>query len=701
MSSQLEILQRSTNQGQKLYRFWLSNESETTVELSVAPDGWTKNEVEYQRDKVYHSVFRSVSVKELTFFKEGRNFIQTVYESQGIDAQILLTVKILNKTTYAYDDYHTGIIDLATYEINEIGVKCGLIDSSFNQKFKNRDATEVNLLSLTTIEGVTVSEFDADTVKFPDTSIYNDDNWEDGYGGTISATSHLVPLTLTTTPEFSEVQDQDYTDPTDTNTSGFFSNSTTERKLNVSGTIQADVNLTGSGSVEFHILRINSSNVIQSDATVLTVAVDTPSPATVNDSFDYDLVVNVGDSLLLQCELIGGNITNIQYAIISMDLVEDYTGTPETFVTGFPFYEAFLRAGQHITDQENCIYSEYFGRTDTPIITYDADGVIGFITRGLFIRQADPVYYPIPVTFRDLFQSLDAVYSLGASIEDFSGVKKIRIEERAHFYDAHVIVDISDRLRSQDIEKSIFTDGYYTDIETGYQSFEYDAVDGLYEYNTKSVFTTVVKAIKQKLNNISKYRADNQGLRLLLNAASVNSFDNKDIKGDDDIFIIDTFDNSGTIQASTNEDFAAVSGSVYAEQSFNLKLTPARNMLRHGSEIKAGLLNNLSSYLRWQTSDKNTQLATRLTGEVSPLFENADILVNDLAAPIWYNEIYKVKAPLTAAEKQAIESNMNGIIKIDTDKYGWILNLKTSNYDNMADFELLRVNISNLVPIEL
>ena len=96
MSSQLQILQKTNSLAQKQYRFYLSNQSAGTIELSVAPDGWIKNEVEYQRSVTYHGVSRSVSVKELNFFKEARNFLQSVYESQGIDAYCLFVVNILD-----------------------------------------------------------------------------------------------------------------------------------------------------------------------------------------------------------------------------------------------------------------------------------------------------------------------------------------------------------------------------------------------------------------------------------------------------------------------------------------------------------------------------------------------------------------------------------------------------------------------------
>jgi hypothetical protein len=188
-------------------------------------------------------------------------------------------------------------------------------------------------------------------------------------------------------------------------------------------------------------------------------------------------------------------------------------------------------------------------------------------------------------------------------------------------------------------------------------------------------------------------------MRLLLKAPEAEDYSSsKDYKGDEDIFIVDAFNDGGTYTASMDEDFDIVGGTIYADRSFNLKITPKRNLLRNGKLLKAGLTHSLADYLRWQTADKNTQLYTRLTTEAANVRENADVQVNDLDDCRWLNEVYKVSAYLTPAEKLAIDANMNGLIKLSDTKYGWILSLKTKNKDGKAEFEILRANLNVITP---
>jgi len=78
MSSKLELIQKINSRGLKQFKFTLYNATEGTLVLTHAPDGWTGSETTYTRHAVYHSVLRNTSTSELTFYKEGRNFIKTV-----------------------------------------------------------------------------------------------------------------------------------------------------------------------------------------------------------------------------------------------------------------------------------------------------------------------------------------------------------------------------------------------------------------------------------------------------------------------------------------------------------------------------------------------------------------------------------------------------------------------------------------------
>ena len=702
MSSQLSILQKNERADYQRYRFYLQNASRGLIELNIQPDGWDDGELEYQRSATYKGVSRTVSVKELMFVKEGRDYLQDVYEQQGPIARVNFIVDYL-KSDYTYANYYTGLIDLFTYDINEDGVKVSISDTSFKSKVYTRDDQEINLLNLTSIDGDPITDWTAQSILMPDTSINRQSDYVENSSAFITASPHLVPMAVQVGSDFTETQDQLITNAV-SGANGFFPSSTTDRIIRVHGTTVIVV--IGDGSphdwtVDLRVYVYDSAGVFLTWYNLDNGIYNNEESPTFNLSFDREVTVLEGQSLAVVCEISPVGATyKIAYDSVTLAADETFDGTPAHVTYGMQYYEAFLRACQLITGEANPFYSDYFGRTDTPLTTYASDGQIGFIVRGIYFRltTAGALEYPLAVTFKDLFDTLSAVYNLGMAVETIDEVDKVRIEAVDHFFSDAVVLDISNRIRTQNIEKSCKADWFYKSINVGYNKFEYDQVEGLFEYNTKSIFTTSL-LVASKLDIVATYRADNQGIRLLLKAPdSVDYQSSKDYKGDDEIFILDAFNDGGTYTASMDEDFSIVGGTIYADRSFNLKITPKRNLLRNGKQIKAGMTHSLGDYLRWQASDKNTNLYTRLSTESANVRENADVQVIDLDDCRWLNEVYKVQAYLTPAEKLAIDANMNGLIKLSADKYGWILSLKTKNKDGKAEFEILRANLNVVTP---
>jgi hypothetical protein len=282
-------------------------------------------------------------------------------------------------------------------------------------------------------------------------------------------------------------------------------------------------------------------------------------------------------------------------------------------------------------------------------------------------------------------------------IETISGKDKVVIEELQYFFDSAVVVDLSTRVREEAIGKEVLPMKHYNQIEVGYNSFEYLNTGGLSEYNTKSSFSTVISVLDNKLDLVSLYRADTQGIVALRKKIS----ESEDVKGDEDVYMVDslrqTFPLTGFI-ARTDEGFTLVTGGADAENSYNLRITPKRNLLRHGDIIRSGLEKNLGTYLRWQASDKNTTLVTKLTTETVALAENADVLVNDLTEPFYLPEIYTFECEMRYSDLTTILTNQKGLIKIADQKYGWIMQLTIGEKENKADIKLLRANLNVVTP---
>lgn len=693
MSRQTELMAISDAKTSKRFRFYLQNASQGLLLLRYAPDGWKSSKFELKRSEMYWGLTRVISFNELVFRKDARDFIRDVYESQGINALITFTVQRLSDAG-SYADYFTGKLDLSTYKISETGVTCQVIDTSFAEKVRNRENTKVNLRERISIEGFEIPAFDSEepTVELPAYVIYQRAVWGRRANMDTVLQNHYVPLWITTN-EFNEAQSQDC-DTVISDGNAMFENSEADRSLNLQGHISGGVYLDAVQPHSTFTIKLYVDGVVEE-------TIGTVSGSSVNYlGFDFDFNINfaitTGQDFWLQGTTDHAGET-IYDSDISVSLAEEVENVSGGAIVAYPYYEAFLRCLQLISDKEDVLKSDFFGRTDTPVVTYAEDGQIGHITKGLYIRWCNGLNDTLAITFSDIFKSLNSLFQLGMGIEEVDGVDKVVIENLSYFFNSTVVLDLSARVRENSIEKEVIAQRHYNQIEVGYNSFEYLTTGGLSEYNTKSAFTTVIAVLDNKLDLISKYRADTQGIiNLRKNVSS-----DEDIKGDEDIFILDSLRREAPYTGfivRTDEGFTQVTGGADAENSFNLLITPKRNLLRNGQIIRAGLEKELGTYLKWQAADKNTTLATQLDTEAALLAENTDVLVNDLEQSFFIPELYTFEVELRYEDLSAILANTKGLIKISDTKYGWIWNLQAGSKENKARVVLLRANLDVITP---
>jgi hypothetical protein len=682
----------SDSKGQKRFRFTLQNATQGLLSLRFTPGGWDTAKFEIKRNEKYMGLFRSISFNELTWRKDGRDFIRDVYESQGINALIVYTVTRLDDSTGTYLEYVTGKLDLSTYKISETGVTCQVIDTSFAEKVKNREGVKVNIRERISIEGYEVPAFTNEDpqLTIPAYNITAQAVWRQSTNDDSTLDNHYVALWLQQT-DFTEAASQsaDYT-PAPGDGRAMFENSLADRLIHIGINIQGQVNLNSQQTKAKYTMGLYNDEVLvkawgfdvnDTGWQIIFSVVDTAS-----------FTVLTGKRFYLKGSLTKSGTTIYPY--VQVDIAETLSSVAGADVTAYPFWEATLRTLQLITDDQDVLESTYIGRTDSELITYPADGQLGHFTKGLFIRLKTGLNNTFSLSFADIFQALNSIYQIGMGIETVGGKNKVVIEELQYFFDSNVIIDLSSRVQENVIEKEVIPMKHYNQLETGYNTFEYLTTGGLAEFNTKQSFSTVISVLDNKLDLVCRLRADTQGIVNLRK----NSGGDEDIKGDDDTFVIDSVRDGGDFVARTSEGFSLVTGGADADNCFNLLLTPKRNLLRHGQIVRAGLEKNLGTYLRWQAGEKNTTLITQLISESVALVENADILVDDLEESFYIPEYYTFECVMRYTDLTTILSNQKGLIKIGTDKYGWIMSLTIGEKENKADIKLLRCNLNKVTP---
>lgn len=687
-----ELLAVSQHKGQKEYYFFLSgNNIGANQKLRYAPDGFIDSSYSITRNERWHGLFRTVSIETLIFVKDGRDLLQTEYEASGINAGVTLTVMRLDKSTMTYYEYYKGVVDFSTYRITETGVEVQIIDKTFAEKIKTRANIDVDIVQKTSVEGYSIPAWlnEVQRLNLPETTIKYNANWIRGSSFNSAVLVHYLPLSFQLS-DFDTCQSQSISG-TDKMIDPLVQVGTeTTRDFDIRGTIAGTVTAAGTASeiqIEIFLKEVSSSTVIATWSDVVAN----------NDTLDFDIdldtsvTLNVGESYYMYAEIsvVLSTLQLCTYSTCEVQFEEEFLSLDDSIINAYAIYEAFLRTCQVIGDGYDVFKSTYFGRTDTPIRTYASDGELGHITRGYWIRRQTTYNNTFPVSLNYLFDNISKIYNVGMGIEDGFVV----VEDLQYFYDSEVVLDLSDRIREAIIEKEVMPELHYNQVNTGYDSFTYQEIGGLKEFNTKQGYSTELRNVDNELDLVSAIRGDTSGINLLREIA--RSAEDED--GDEDFFVIDAVRDNGDFLARTSENLDYATGGVDADQYFNLRLTPARNLFRSGVKLRAGMLRNDTMTVRWQRNEKNTTLVTKFLGE-DEVVENADIRADELEESFFYPELYKVTAPFYREDLDTLETNPKGLIKISETKYGWIKKITIKNRSNKADLELIRANYSVLTP---
>lgn len=262
------------------------------------------------------------------------------------------------------------------------------------------------------------------------------------------------------------------------------------------------------------------------------------------------------------------------------------------------------------------------------LIDFMCDGTIGFesdylttitddygieglrITTGNEIRLATGTSNPF-VSFQDLFQEVDKKYPLGFTIIDVGGLPTIKIEDAAYFYKPANSITIN---AIEDLNQSFNNELLYSSIKLG----DVNAVDidGTHSFAQIRFFNFLPEQYHlQGECNIDKI-LDLTGIFIydtnIIEAVFVT--DNTNDEFDDNIFFIQTYDDSGTRKATQTVD--PTSGTVPYYYNSNLKNNEVASRYNLQGNIALYLGSNNDLFLAGNNAiqDMSTEFATFPSG---------------------------------------------------------------------------------------
>lgn len=686
-----------------------------TQEVICNPDPleWASGTLEMRRDLKAGGVFSTFQQESLTFVGEAAAMLRSLFDAFEVNAKCTLIVYWWKNSTRTYIEFPSRFdINFNFYEIVKVGkfhfgVKIKAINSSVQTKLDSRMDIDININNTVSIggESITMPPISKRLI-YPAIDINYTGELESADGAEYDLPHIAGVPTYTSVPTVlknsdfiaGKLQTVPYLAKTALhNIEPFYKNEQVAHNLSIYYYIEFKVtnNYAPSAPWEFKFIQTTSAGV---DTVIASDEFGQEERFYIYNETEA-VTLAVGDSLRFVVYADGINATYIGHCShCYIEVTEAVQSAPISFTEGVPVYDALERLAANILDTRYPIYSEYFGRTAMAYnegVYYATENQLRFAhiqsglnQRGLPIDDPDS---PLSLNFIKLFDSLNAIYNIGYSLETISGAVRIRIEEYSHFFEDYEALDLSARLNKYDIQSSVMPELIPVEFKCGFESFEYLTVNGRSEPNTSNQRTSIMNTAT-KWTNISPYRADTKGIYdNLANPISTDT-GSSDTKGDDSIYIVKT-QKIGVIwfpETDTNIEIKDNS-SVFKDAQLNRLFTPSRMLKRHGNRLRAGLLKFPASYLTFQKSDKSSTLDTE--GEGYRIKENDNILVSTLAQPLYKAIKHNVSVKFTFADLQLLTAHPYGYITLSDTISGYLLTLKKKNGKDEADITLIERNI--------
>jgi hypothetical protein len=729
---------------QPVFRFWGNSDLLGRKLFRYEPLGTDQLGVSIHRDPKTHGMATDYTA-QLSFVKDGKAYLDRAYAAAGIEADVHVLAEQLDPNAFEWLPYYQGRVNYTAAEFTATQSKVNLEQPNFLQKFLARNSVQVDLLSGTLVSGgvgptpapqVLSLHSRALLQRYAASQKTTARYSAQMFGDNEDASHEQVLYFGFDTPELNELQ-------LGAVAGGFVSgDSATAAPIytaKANGLHTIDLALfahveahAGKGLFMRQFTKVDARVVLRvSGASGTTIELQPPIAAYDLDG-DYagdidvparKLTVNlqVGDSVYLYAPYFVHDLTKNSPDPYSATISADFkpgsylritatTQTDPTDTTGLLVYEGLERLTQALTDEPDVFRSEFFGRTDSSL-PYPADGpgsltllTGGFQVRGFPLLTAPPppegtldLRKSLYTTWSEAFDSLASLYNLGYGLEWAVGRRGevrqvIRVEHVSWFYPADVVLDLTD-LGPLAVTTRVAGDYHYQVAEMGYEQWQSQQAGGLDEFNAQRQWTTPLTQSENKYTRISKLATSG----VLLEATRRDRYDVKattDTSNDATNFLVCLLRRAEGFETERNQRAVLLSGVGSPSTVYNLALTPARMLRRHGPQLRAGLKATASATVRATGGSGNGTMVSQLLDEPAPITENGDVPVRELPAPLWLPHTYDLKEiPVRREQLRALLARPTGRVRFLDDTgtpcEGWVLDFKHAGRDESGDFTLL------------
>lgn len=143
-----------------ILRYTLNNDTEGQEITTYSPKGWRETELVLARHAKYEGIFLDYTVKVDFFCGAGKEYIDTIYDTQGIEAVVSILIEIDCNETGDYEVLYNGQLIMKTYDRIRSApeyTRVNLEQIGIIQTVLNRLETKINLTATETLDGTAVS----------------------------------------------------------------------------------------------------------------------------------------------------------------------------------------------------------------------------------------------------------------------------------------------------------------------------------------------------------------------------------------------------------------------------------------------------------------------------------------------------------------------------------------------------------------
>jgi len=717
----------------------------------------------------HHGMSVSVSLSKIGFYGKALKIIEDAYNTD-IDTELPFIVQVLLDK---WKNIYSGVVDLSSYErLTENGacrINCNVGEIGIKTIFNNRYDTKVELSRLTSLDDDNLPEygmlkrnisfpskeiiltsganFDEDT-KSDLMSIYTGSgNYDkdfiipfgDPYSNEINMFNSRQTLSemTTVTPasdDFCFIFDKD-TNPDLKSPCNF--NLDIRVKFTITGTFPAQTN-----QARLFILHSYANTGYGKEALLAKeLVVENTGPdgyfktinADVSFTTDKDNPISMEYDEGIVVRLLLNNISSTGLSYLTMVYtakkeskisITALSRSKESYHNISLVHESLSRLSEIISGKLPDAYgltvkSDWYARVNSDVNQRNGfgGGSLKALLNGYELRNQDLTSGerpPIKLSFKDLFESLNAIDNIGWGFwEDENGMLYLRVERWQWFYKDSFIMEIKN---PNNVKRSIRADKVYTGLKIGYSKYldeqEINAID---TFHTDREYYTGLKAVDNKLEKMCKFIADPYAIEVTRRKQFHK--DTSNWKYDEDVFVValrytsaldfvnDFFIDEGM---KNTKDFEGNDTVISPNTMFNVRISPKRNAIRWSERYFEAISNKNSLNYTAGTGNVAAEGNPKLLSDSSdglPVFGSHSYLEDSASgqiiserdnigwkAPVLKPEILSFDYPITFDQYAAIMANPYGKIIVDGEEC-YIQKVTPSLIERKASFELIPKNV--------